>query len=491
MLVDLTALLSRLRLVKTPEQRDAPVGIVVGETESGTPVVLASPTPERSASVQVLGASGSGKTAMIVGALAEEISADGATSYLIVDPKGDAVTYLLGALGATAPEALSRVRYLNPFEDGFPLNLVHLPRARTPIEMRARQLASLVGRLSTDAAGGGAGIGARQLDLLQAVLAAALASTDLAATPLWALEALLDERGLAALTRRTTRPYARRLLAATERVPKDVVVSTAARLRLAFSATPTITAMLEAPSCVSFAELLGPGAITVLDLSDPLGVGELRGFFASLVLRLALDQLLERPSPWRGHHTRLVVDEAHLVADVLADSITELVTTSRSRGASWIGAVQGTVLLSQASPALLEVLLTNCEKLIGRLHARDAELLARAVAPARGSDESFASVRARVAAQVVGFRDREFYQLNQDGRRRFVAREHDVEAWLRAAPQALKNVRTPKPVVEEEDVQDDVVRDRGNSSRPTETSSSQTAREPADADAPASPTRWG
>lgn len=440
MAIDLTRFGLRLG-PRQPHRSARPevVGVAIGAGDDGTLVRWPSPTREASGHLAVFAGSGAGKTVLVAaGLVAETASSLGdVPSLFVVDPKGDLVEHLLMALAAHAPERLGDVIYLDPFAPGggFPLNLNLLDLGSTPLDIRAMQLANLVAEVST-ATGSQRhlGVGARQLDVLTNVILGALAVNVPGASVLLALDSLADQRSLKLLGTVTEDERAKQFLL-TAQLGDELRVSCASRLRTALAASSSLAAMVSAPGCIQFGELTAPRRIVLVDLGRPIGgMTALSVLFSNLVVRLAIEHLMERRSPWQGHHCRIVVDEAQVVAPALADRAEAVLTTGRSRGLSIATITQGTVLLASASDALLQVLLTNSPtKLVGRLAARDAELLARDHAPSRGVDETLGAFRSRLAAAVTTLEDREFFCLRPGRRQRFRSAEVDLRAWHDAA----------------------------------------------------------
>lgn len=443
---DLTRLGMALLGRRTQEPPAKADGIVLGHQEDGSPVVWPPPSPEHASHVVCLGASGTGKTICVASALLRELidsaeQDEAPVAHIVVDPKGDLVAALLAGLSAQAPQLLHAVRYLNPFTvssgGGFPFNVARLARGSAPLDVRALALAGLCASVST---GRGSqahlGVGARQVEVLENVHAAALGVEDPRASVLLGLDALVLPQGLQRLASITTSTRARQALADAH-LSDELRASCAARMRSAYASTDDLERIVAAPSCVQFADLLAPGALTVVDLGQPTGgLLSLTSVWASLLVRLAVEHLLERPSPWQGHHVRLVVDEAHLVAGALADVGEVLLTTGRSRGLSVVALTQGTVLLKDASPSFLQVLLGNSPlRLIGRLAAPDAELLAREQAPGPGVESTRGAVRDRFISTVTNLCDREFIALTPGSRERFRSVDVDLPAWEQARAQ--------------------------------------------------------
>lgn len=427
-------------------------GVAIGSTRDARRIFWPRPQLDTASHAIVFAASGAGKTMLVAHALVDELLAQTTKggsrdqeSMLIVDPKGDLVRAMISEIALRAPQALERASYLNPFTTGFPFNVNKIPLGKSPIDIRAASLAQLVGTISgSSGTRGDAGIGARQLDVLQHVLLGALDTDDPDASVLWALDALTMPDGLFRLGAATRSPRARAFLLGTT-VGEELRVSSAARLRATFAASTVLERIIGASTTVQFSDLLAQGQIAFLDLGEPIGGTAQQAFYANLVVRLALEFLMERPSPWSGHHTRVVVDEAQLVAPVLADVAEHVLTTGRSRGVSLVVLSQGTALLQKASDSLLPVLLTNAPlKIIGRLAPWDAEILARGESPRRGSEAPIAAIRARFAAQVTTSLDREFYVLRPSSRERMTAIDLDVAALSRAHRDEARNIEAMK-----------------------------------------------
>lgn len=414
--------LSRSRQRALPPAR---LGVPIGRTEDNVEIFFPPIEVEKSGHLALLGASGSGKTTLMAEAVVGEILATAhdraAGALMVVDPKNDLATGILERL-SDRPDLLGRVHYIDPFQ-GVPFNLAHLPTGMVSPDVRAEQLAKLVATTSasrgTDKA---LGLGPRQIDLLSHLFLACLTSDDPRRTPLWALDALTVKDGFRALASRTKNRRATAYLLNT-RPHEDLVVSAAARIRTAFAATERIERSVRAPGCLSFDELLAPGAIVLVALGDPPGgLLELQKIWANLFVRLAVDHLLERPSPYTGHAARLLLEEAHLLGDVLSDVGEVLLTTGRSRKIGVCILAQGTVLLDAASPRLLEVIMNNvAETWIGRVAAPDALLFARSVAPRSGVVDHIREVQEKTAVTITNLPNRSFLALRPGERRRFTS----------------------------------------------------------------------
>jgi len=430
-----------------------PAGVVVGRGDQGSVVVWPAPSGDSASHIAVFAGSGAGKSVMVAAAIVAEATAPRAPeqqppALFVVDAKGDLADLILLALAATAPERLADVMYLDPFaaRGGFAFNLNRLALGNSPIDIRAMQLANLVSEVST-ATGTQRhlGTGSRQIDLLTNVILGALGVEHPRASLLLALDALTDQKSLKALGTATSNERVKQFLLSAQ-LGEELRVSTASRLRAALAASSSLSSMIGSPDCVQFAELTAPARIVLVDLGRPVGgLTSLQTFYANLVVRLAVEHLMERPSPWRGHHCRIVIDEAQVVAPVLSDRAEAILTTGRSRGLSLTTITQGTTLLAAASDTLLRVLMTNTPtRFIGRLAAPDAEMLAREQAPARGVDESLGSFRGRFTAAVTSLEDREFFCLTPGRRERFHSIDIDMDAWRAAGERHARAIEAVK-----------------------------------------------
>ncbi|KKR49256.1 MAG: hypothetical protein UT86_C0001G0228 [Candidatus Magasanikbacteria bacterium GW2011_GWC2_40_17] len=444
MITDTTTLalaLGRLGRRKKPSDATPPVGVVVGQTNAGAPVLWPSPSLSQASHSAVLAASGAGKTILTSLALLGEIASDNGHAKesrqgtVVLDPKGDLISTLLMGLAAELPERLSDVVYLNPFVGGFHFNLSLLALGKTPLDIRAHQIAALVAAVSTGVGSQAhLGAGARQIDVLEGTTLAALDCDHPEASVLWALDALTQKKGMGLLAKATRSRRARQFLEGAS-LSDELKASCSSRLRLAFAASADLERIATAPGCLSFAEIFAPGKIVLVDLGEPTGgLVSLQTFWANMFLRLATEFLMERPSPYSGHHVRTVCDEAQVVAEVLSDVAERILTTGRSRGISLTVLSQGTALLADASPTLLKVIFTNTPaRFVGRLAAPDAELLSRELAPGPGIDEPIGALRSRFSATVSNLPDRGFYLVLPGKRQRFTARTANLEAWKTAA----------------------------------------------------------
>lgn len=439
-----------------PPPEPAPPGVLVGRAESGEPVIVPTPTRRKAASALVLGSTGCGKTALVaLLALGEQLNAiaEGRVpdAVTILDPKGDIGDYLVGALSAELPEALSRIIWLDPFERRqvpFPLNLRHLEQDGLSADERAWFLASLSNVVSTGmGTAAHLGQGARQQELIALLIGATLTASHPAASPVWAVDALtLGPKGIRALAELTPVPRYREALQALH-MGDELRASVLARLRLMCSATEQIEAMASAPGCVDLERLLAPGVITVISLRDPPAgnVGLVR-YFANLLVRLLFERAMCRPSSAEGPMVRFVLDELPVVSETLHDCLERGLAVGRSKGLSFVLASQTLKQLEVGGNDLLVTLILSQIpwRAAGRLPAREAELCAREQAPGPGIDESASAMRARLSGIITNLTDRNFVSLRAGARQRFVSETVDMEGWLRAAQDRATEIGAQK-----------------------------------------------
>lgn len=420
-------------------------GTLLGMSDRGTRVAWPSPSAARASHGLVLAGSGAGKTVLLAATALGELLRDRRKpkrermAVFAADPKGDLVELLLTGIASECPEALSDVRYLDPFAEtgGYPFNLAKIKRKAVPADVWAVILASLVGIVSTSIGDQKhLGTGQRQQDVLQHVLLAVADSDHPDANPLWALEALsTGKAGVVRLARATRSDRARQFLLSTD-LGEELRASCAARLRSAFALTSGLARMTASPRCLDLDDCLAPGAITLANFARaPAGFVPLTAFQSNAFTRMVVDHLYARTSPWKGHHARLWLDEAQILAPVLSDVAERIFTTGRSFGISAVIASQGTALLKAAGgETLLRVLMTNAPmKLVGRLSAPDAELLSREQAPGAGVDTSLSEVRSRFVGAVTNLKDREFLRVLPGETTRLRSKNVDLEAWYGAS----------------------------------------------------------
>lgn len=454
--MDLTtyALWWRRRCTTTARDTSRAVpGTVIGYAEGGRPIAQPTPSVEQAHHTLVAAASGGGKTALVANLCVQEIrhSNDLAPqqrpTVFVLDLKGDLIHAILQGICAVAPERLADVCYLNPFQGGFPFNLTKLPLGETPVDIRSAQLANLIAVTST-ATGAQAhlGAGARQLDALTHVCLGCLTTEHPDANLIWGIDALSTPRGFKQLAALTSSRRARNFLE-TAHLSDELRTSCGSRMRAALAASENLERMMSSPNCLQLPELFLPGKIVLGDLGRPLGGSpSLQRFHANLYTRLIVEHLMERPSPFFGHHVRLIIDECHIVAPVLSDVAEQVLTVGRSRNLSLTLITQQTALLAHASDTLLSVLWANCPtKIIGRLSSADAALVAREIAPTRGSGERISTVQARFATATATLRDREFFWMRPGGiRERFTSATVDLPLWQDAATRCFDQVALAK-----------------------------------------------
>lgn len=427
--------LSWLSRVRRERPKAPNSGVMVGRTLHGDPVTWPAPRRSHGGHGTVVASTGSGKTVLLARILAERIACGSPSdSIFAIDPKYDLIEHLVGAIAATCPARLNDVVVLSPFKGGFPSNLAKLRVPGTEPDTLAVLLAGLVSDVSGSVgSAGGAGIGARQQQLIGGLLQACLSSEHPAASVLWAIDALRLDGGIGLLASMTRSQRARRTLTGL-RPSKELAASCISRMQLAFGYTASLERQMAAGSCISPAELLSDGKICLLDLSGaPMGASSLVTFLASLWGRLFLQSALARPSTQSGSMLTIVLEELPLYVGALNDQIVELLQVGRSKGCELVTISQTFKLLERLAPTLPGVMQANSRFLVGRASPTDAEVFVRHIAAPKGVDEPVSAVRSRVAGQLVGLQQREFLLIDQGQRSRFTSLDVDLESWSAAA----------------------------------------------------------
>lgn len=427
--------------------------VELGRTTAGAAVMIDRPGLGAAQHALILGATGARKTTLSMAlvrqwAQASKQGDEQAPALVALDAKGDWVTAALGFLGNEAPELLSKVTILRPFEVPFPFNPCRRLDA-VDSDIRALQIATVVAATANLLADSGTlGVGARQIDVMSALLRAVFATGAPGACPQWAAEALEQKGGLmqlADLCPSGPVPESLRRM----NIPADLRSSVASRLRMAFSATEGIGSMLSASSCINWGELAAPGRMVLVDLgSPPGGMAALQYILSGLLMQHLIEWLYERPSPATNHHhIRLVLDEAQIPAVAMGPLAAHLYATARSRNISITMLSVGSTLLRDASKVLWEVAVSNSRVITGRLGAQDAKLLATTVSPGIGIDETIGAVAARFTATVCNLPAGEFIDLSPRARHRFVARTESVQDWDNAV-EGARAATNPAPGVD-------------------------------------------
>ena len=364
--------------------------------------------------------------------------AEDRTAYITIDPKGDLVRLIIIALAVLSPKLLKKIYYLDPFVQGssvpFPFNISKLPLGKTPLDVRCLQIANLVNAVST-----GVGkqahlsMGQRQLDTISNCLLGAMSTKHPQANLLWSLDSLILKQGMKRLAKVTASKRAKQFLLNTNLSP-ELQSSCASRLRTAFALTHSLEQIITTNSCLRFNELTAPGSIVLLNLGQPTGgMTELSTFWASLWTQMCFEHLMERESPYPGHHVRLVIDEVQVVAEVLEKTAETILTMGRSKNISLTAVSQGSALISDVSTTLLPVLFSNVgSKIIGRLNAIDTDIIGKMIGPSEGVDETLNEIRSKFIARTTNLKDREFMLLQPGKRERFRSADVDMTAWAEA-----------------------------------------------------------
>ncbi len=427
----------------TAAAQPSPGASLLGHDDQGRPVLQARPDNRTAQHLLLLAASGSGKSVLLAWQLLQEViwetnnvPRDQWQCLFVADPKNDTATLLLEGIFVACPERARDIVWLNPFDRGFDFNLNHLAIPGVSDEVKARLVADVTAIVSTaSGAAASGGAGSRQLDAWLHAILGSLTITDPRAHVLLAAEALATEAGQKRLAALTKSPQAREFLQDAT-LSEELRSSTTARLRLCFGATDMQARIFSSNRALDLGDLLGAGKIVLLPVGDPPGgLKSLKSLWINLFGRFVIERLLSRPSPWRGHHARIVLDEVQ-EALVLEDAIERIATVGRSKGVSGIYASQGTTLIADASSALLKVLRSNTPTaIIGRSNFADARQFSAEQAPLPGVDEAPHAVQQKIMASILSLPDRHFWLLRPGQRVRFQSADVAVDEWRRNADQ--------------------------------------------------------
>lgn len=439
---------------RTPQARPVSRGLVGDDTAVGAvplgelvgsqaQVMLGQPTSESSQSMVVYGASGSGKTVMIVNALVSQfvwqcrhLAPVQQSTLVMVDPKSELVTRTLQAICHMAPELLNRVHFLNPFAGGFGLNLCRLPHLIPP-EITAAQFVALINSLSTGSGSGQSGLGARQVQLLQAIVLGVLTVPAVhRPTMLWVLDALRDPDGLPKLGRLTTSARAKDVLLSGLEISEEIRASCASRVGSAISPYDGVERIFACDHAIDVAALTAPGQVVLADVgAPPAGSVALTRLFCDLLARSFGEVALGRGSPGPASHLRLVMDEIQEMASAVEALALRTLTLGRAKNVSLLACSQGSTLVGAQSPELVRVLNGNATRVVGRVDPQDAAGFAAGTAPGLGVDTPVGQFRSRVQQVLTNLPNRNFVRFTPGRVDHYVSSEADISGWEQAAEQ--------------------------------------------------------
>jgi hypothetical protein len=356
-------------------------GVQIGSaTDGGPPPVIPLPS-SASGSLFVGGASGNGKTTLVMLwllALRELVRQLWPPArqpmQAILDPQND-FEPLLGAIAdGQGGGELSRVTYLAPLVTPVPLGLAVLARRAPSLETWCLQLAYLVSRLSVMGGRAEHGAGPRMIDVLYHLFLAAFTTPEGNVGLCW--DALGRPDGLLALGSICESPQAS-TFCQTTRLSDDLRSSVLARLRLAFM-SPAIESSVTAPECVPLDEILStPGALLMVALGHG-APPTARFFWLSFFGQLIVNYPMSRPGSFTaGPAVQLVIDEVAQAAPFIGQELTMAVQSGRTRSLAVVAIGQGLEPIRAADPVLLHALLSNTTQIVSRLSPPDAAEFAR------------------------------------------------------------------------------------------------------------------
>lgn len=434
--------LTRLVLSRPPPPRKGlavppPRGVAFAQDESSGPVTAEWPEPGASNFALIAGASGCGKTTMLVNLLAKLVAQSSSLPtrlrpcLVLPDPKNDLAVLLPQALAHEAPDRLRDLIILDPFAGGVPLNFVRL-KVR---DSRRLLAAALVDTISEATSGMTTGVplGVQQRLVLGALIEAALDCQSVRdSSLLWSLDAARSEECRDRLLSLTASDRARAQLAA--KPSAEVLASLVARMELVFG-SESLERCIGSQACIDPAVLLGPGKIVIFRLGNPPGglQASTQGL-ASILFRITVDTLMQRPTPYvDGHPALIVLDEVQVLSGQLSDQLIRLTTLGRAKSIGVWSATQGLGVVGDNSQLFVKTLFSNVNRIIvGKSSHHDAMTYAgEQCQPRRG--ESFAQARERTGRMIASLSPREFAMIEAGRVRQIRADRVDTGAWKAAA----------------------------------------------------------
>ncbi len=313
-----------------------------------------------SAHASVTGASGAGKTFLVLLMLLELLRS-GLRGVVLLDMKGEVSDLLLrsflpawiGGVGQVERDAVLRdLVVLDPFAPDAlpPLNVLRRD-PQVAIEVQAFDLASSFERAV------GAEMGIRQDTILDWNLRLAVDQ----GLSFVGLRRMMEEPFLleALVARTQDRDIKRYFLTRYASEPQTSKLSLLARLDR-FLALPSTRLSLSAPGCVDFDRMLS-GGISIINLGGaPAGCEDVAKFWATILLTKIIRAIFRRDPSGKAPPALLVADEwQEALTRPMAEQFERVLTLARSRNVFCWLVNQQLGQVQKASPSLREILVGN------------------------------------------------------------------------------------------------------------------------------------
>ena len=328
----------------------------------------------------ITGASGSGKSFLVIALLICILSRQRPNPLIILDFKSELTTLLmdtvLPALVArpSGERLLANLRIVRPFGEHLPMLNLTLPEPGVPREIQAMSIANAIAEaLGTD-------FGHRMnRALLRLVTLAIELEEPLTVVRAWLEDPSVFARAATRSTDLSLRTYAATLRARENRASIDALL---ARLD-AFLFMPATRRVLSASGCLSFADALESG-VTIVGLGDPpAGVESQTRFWGGALLGKLMRSILSRPVGPDSPYALVVFEEFQEGVASRQTAWERLLAMARHKKISCVYVNQQP---GQLDPGLVKLLRTNCGvEAAFRANVDDARAYAHAVALPAGS----------------------------------------------------------------------------------------------------------
>lgn len=351
----------------------------------------------------VTGASGSGKTFLVIAILLSLLQPGRHHPIIMLDFKGELTALLLNTILPAlvnqpgGQRLLQDLRIVRPFGEHLPMLNLTLPEPGVPREIQAMTIANAIEEAL------GADLGHRMnRALLRLVTLAIELGEPLTAVRTWLEDPALFARAASRSTDPSLRTYAATLRARENRASLDALL---ARLD-AFLFLPATRQVLSARGCLSFPDAL-EGGITIVGLGDPpAGAEGQTRFWGGALLGKLMRAILSRPIRPDSPSTLVAFEEFQEgAAPQQTKQFARLIALARFKLVATLYINQQP---SQLDPALVKLLRTNCGiEAAFRANVEDARAYAHAVSLPEGSKKT-GEARQAFVEQLTRLERRQF-----------------------------------------------------------------------------------
>jgi hypothetical protein len=368
----------RLRFERTLSADPSPGHVVIARARrtDGTPFWVGMPVEQfLSMHTWVTGATGSGKSYLVLGVLLQVLATE-TFPTVVLDMKGELASLLLDLVVPTlvdsspGQELLDNLRVIRPFDREYVPELrITLPETGTDREVQAYMIAdSLVEGLGAD-------LGARMSRICHKLVSLAIERNEpLTVVRTWLERPAFFSRCARESSDPTIRAYARGAFMRENQSSLDALL---ARLD-EFLFLPATRLALSASRCLSFPECLERG-LTIIDLGNPpAGAERVARFWGGVLVGRLMRAILSREVRKRSPQVCVVFEEfQETLAGRQAEQFGRLLALARHKRVALTFVNQQT---AQLDPTLVRLLRTNCGmEAIFRCNLEDARAVAHAL----------------------------------------------------------------------------------------------------------------